>query len=115
MLAELLRFGPQTLTGPAADDWWQETCKKWAHSLDVVVCLDTEDAILVERIRSREKKHGVKENSDQWAREFLARYRAAQEKVLAALNIGTKSPKISHFDTSKLSLAETIGNILALF
>jgi hypothetical protein len=114
MLAELLRFGPQVLTDPAARKWWEATCVQWADCLGIVICLDTSDLILMERIRSRAKKHGVKENSDQWALEFLARYRSAQEKVLSTMEACTKSPKLARFDTSTMSLDETLENILAL-
>jgi hypothetical protein len=114
ILSELLRFGPHYLQEAAAQPWWDKTCQRWSATLAGVVCIDTADATLIGRIRSREKSHGVKENSDAWAAGFLARYRAAQEKVLSSLAYGTNGPRISRFDTAQLSLDETLKNILTL-
>jgi deoxyadenosine/deoxycytidine kinase len=114
ILSELLRFGPEYLQGAGAQLWWEQTCQRWAATLDRVVCIDTADETLMMRIRSREKSHGIKENPDEWAIGFLARYRAAQEKVLSSFASGLQSPKVIRFDTAHMSVDETLTNILAL-
>jgi hypothetical protein len=69
MLAELLRHGLSNLPD-IASKWWEHVCSDWANLLDMVICLDAPDAILLQRNRTREKSHGIKKNDDQWAANF---------------------------------------------
>jgi adenylate kinase family enzyme len=111
-LAELLRFGPPRFR-QIASRWWESVCQEWAKVLDGVVCLDTPDQTLMERIRARKKNHGVKAHSDQWAMQFLAQYRQAQGDVLQCMAGKTGSLKLLNIDTSQTSLDETIETIFA--
>ena len=54
MLAELLRHGPPNFRN-SASKWWERVCADWANVLDMVICLDTQDATLLQRIRSRKR------------------------------------------------------------
>ena len=112
-LAELLIFGPENFRS-IAFTWWDRVCKNWADVLDVVICLDTLDSILMERIRARDKNHGIKENTDQWAVQFLAQYRQAQHEVLNSLTNKDRGPKLIRIDTSQKSLNEVVEDIFAL-
>lgn len=112
-LAELLIFGPENFRS-VAFTWWDRVCKDWADVLDVVICLDTSDSILMERIRARDKNHGIKENTDQWAVQFLAQYRQAQHEVLNSLTNKDQGPKLIRIDTSQKSLNEVVEDIFAL-
>jgi hypothetical protein len=108
-LAEFLRFGPSDFRATASE-WWEHTCSHWAHVLDMVIALDTADTILMSRARARSKGHGIETHSDEWAAQFLARSRAAQQEVLDSM--GTL--KVVSLDTSRSSLDETVQFILSI-
>ena len=112
LLAELLRFGPPGFRENATI-WWDRVCHDWADVLDGIICLDTSDHILMERIRARAKGHGVKDHSDQWALQFLAKYRQAQGDVLQCLAGRGSNLRVISINTSQASLNETVETILA--
>ena len=113
MLAELLRHGPSKFRC-FVPRWWQQVCRNWADVLDLIMCLDTPDDVLVERIRSRTKKHGIKQNPDDWAVQFLAESRAAQTEVLTSLTRSPGRVSIVQMDTSQYSVEESVQKILNL-
>jgi deoxyadenosine/deoxycytidine kinase len=113
LLAELLRFGPPNFR-QVASKWWETTCGEWVNLLDTIVCLDTSDTILMERIRARGKGHGIKEHSDRWAVQFLAQYRNAQREVFRSLSDRQNHPKIIIIDSSTVSLSKTVETVLSL-
>ncbi len=110
ILAELIRFGPPQFRQIACK-WWDEQCEKWANLLDLVICIDTADEVLIERIRTRSKTHGIKQNSDEWAHQFLAQYRNAQGEALKSMKEQKKAPLIVEIDTPQIPLNETIEKI----
>jgi len=61
------------------------------------VRLDAPDPVLAQRIRSREKPHMVKHQSDQEIAAFAARFRAAFAAVIAAVTSlnGTRQLTVS--------------------
>jgi thymidylate kinase len=83
---------------------------EWANVLDVLICLDSPDAILLQRNRTREKNHGIKQNPDEWAAEFLACSRKAQSEVIASMTEKQGTMKVTQIDTSP-SLSETVQKI----
>lgn len=113
MLSELLRYGPRNFRH-IASMWWERACKEWTDVLDMVICIDTSDAVLLERIRARDKHHGIKEHPDSWAFQFLARYRDAQSDVLNSMLATKHGPKVIQIDTAQVPLTETIGKILPI-
>ena len=115
MLAWLYRLGLENLKGQSTRKWWNSAYKRWADTLDMVIWLDASDVTLVERVRARERSHGIKEKSDPEAFEFLARWRAAYEQVLAALTVDDRGPKVFHIDTAQHSLDEVVNKAVVLF
>lgn len=111
MLAELLRSGPHNFRHIAAR-WWEQTCMEWANVLDLVICIDTSDAILIERVRVRNKHHRIKNHSDEWASQCLAQHRDAQREVLNSMANQERFPKVIQMDTSQVPLNETVEKIL---
>jgi thymidylate kinase len=112
MLAKLIGFGPETLKSQAVRQWLEKIYLQWAGTLDMVVCLDTPDAILLQRIRARETWHGFKNLSESEAVEILARFRQAHTKVLSELMAGESGPGLLCFDTAKKSQDEIAENLL---
>ena len=114
MLTRLFQYNPKFFTNRVARVWWHKTCRRWAGTLDLVICLDAQDKTLIERIRRREKQHGIKTNSDQRAIQYLTDHRSAQEKaILDLMHCGT-GQRVFSFDTSHTSLDETVTHILEL-
>jgi hypothetical protein len=70
---------------PQGDEWRGRTIEWWAHRLNAVVRLDADDATLVRRIRSRSKKHAVKQLPDSGIRRFTDSFRIAFDNVLDEL------------------------------
>ena len=84
-LAWLRLFGRQRRRGDALAPWWQRALQEWAAALDIVVLVNAPDAVLLERIRAREKPHRVKHRTDAEIGAFLAAYRDAFDDVIADL------------------------------
>ena len=114
MLSDLLRFGPRNLR-QIAPSWWNRTCQEWGSLLNLVICLDAPDAVLLERVRRREKYHGFKRDTDQQAINFLDRCRKTQNETLNCLHGNSTGPTVVYFDTSQASLVDVAQSALTLF
>lgn len=101
LLAEIGEFGPQYLKSHRYDNLWREIHSRWAHTLDLVVWLDTEDEILAERIRMRQQDHVVKLASDREIFDFLARYREAYGRIVSVLSSDGNGPRILRLDSGQ--------------
>lgn len=84
-LAWLHGFGHQSMRSEISDPWWGATLAQWARAVDVIVVLDAPDAVLAERIRARPEWHEVKHSPDPYISQWMARFRAALDWVLAGL------------------------------
>jgi hypothetical protein len=76
-------FGPGT--DPARTRWRQQEIAAWCQRLDAVVRLDAANTILVQRIRTREQPHPVKDDPDPEIHAFTAKFRAAFDRVLGEM------------------------------
>lgn len=114
ILSDLQRFGPKNLNS-MIPRWWNKTCQVWVDTLNIVICLDAPDSVLLNRIRSRAKNHGCKSETDEKAISFLNKCRTTQEKTLASMHFNSSGPEVICFDTSQVSLNEATEKILALF
>ncbi|MBI4421956.1 MAG: AAA family ATPase [Gemmatimonadetes bacterium] len=81
-------FFPQRGESGAFERWRARLLERWAASVDAIVFLDTSDAVLVRRVRTRTKPHMVKEWPDADIHRFNASFRIAFEQVLAELGRG---------------------------
>ncbi len=111
LFTELRQIGPEHLGNHLCDRVWQALYDKWASSLDVVVWLDAPDAVLVERIRGREKEHLVKEQPDAMIADFIHRFRIAYKCTLSLLSCRNENLRILSFDTSSSTLLEIAHNL----
>ncbi len=92
---------------------WRETVlDTWASLLDVVVWLDAPDALLVERINARGKRHRLQGSAEGPALEALAESRAVYERVLGELETGRPSWVVLRFNTSVRSADEIADEVL---
>ena len=113
-LAQLHGFGPENINSERFEEWWASVLDQWASTLDMVIWLDAPDAVLLERIHTRSKWHLVKNESEQEAREFLARYRASFEQMISALT-ADGGPRVLRFDTQQESMDRVVDNLLLEF
>jgi hypothetical protein len=70
---------------PIRARWHDGAVAAWADRLDAVVRVDAADAVLARRIRTRAKRHPVKDRPDGEIFSFAARFRAAFDRVIAEL------------------------------
>ena len=94
---------------------WQDFCALWAATLDLIVWLDAPDADLLTRIRTREKAHVVKHESDEAVFAFLDEYRQAYARALSSLTAGPNPPQVLRFDTGRHPPEEIASQLLTRF
>jgi len=111
LLSEISELGPEYLRKPAAALLWRDLYSRWAKILDIVVWLDAEDHDLIERIRSRDKEHEVKNESAETISRFLERYRIAYRRTISSLLANCPEIKILRFDTSRISPEEMANQL----
>ena len=99
-LARLRAFGPRITRSVPFDRWWERSLLIWSGLLDAVIALDAPDAVLVDRIRSREQKHRMKAEGRSEAEDFLKRYRATYQEILEKLEGG---PRLFRVDSNQQS------------
>ena len=118
-LATLYGFGPGWLRGEHFEKWWSRLFDQWSEVLHTVVFLEASTDVLVERIKSRQKQHAIKESPEHEMREFLSRYLDAYEHVLSRLTarrhlevvrIDSGSDSVSAVATR---ISDTLSNELA--
>ena len=111
-LATLNEFGPETLKTDQFANWWDRMFEQWDSTVDMVIWLDAPDAILDERINSRDQRHSVKGKSASEVVHFLARYRTSYEETLAKLRIAGAT-RLLQFDTSRTPIEQVADAILS--
>ena len=109
-MATLREFGPEKLKHGAFSAWWDGMLKHWASTLDLIVWLDAPDAVLDNRINSRDQKHLVKGKNTAEVEHFLARYRSAYQDVLTRLGLAG-GPQMLKFDTSEVGIEQVAAEI----
>lgn len=115
LLTEVSEFGSEFLGEKKAEKLRQDLYSRWADSLNMIIWLDAADTELLKRIRSREKDHVVKNESDETTFAFLARYRNAYTRTISNLDLNNSGLKILRFDTSQRSLQEIANQLLLEF
>lgn len=116
MLAMLRAFGPPSTRCRGYRAWEAAALKRWSKLLDVAVCLDASDEILVQRIEGRSRAHCVKGRPVEEACEFLRRCRTSFDRTLLELQ-RTGDLAVIRLKTDSLepgSLAAIVGCALGL-
>ena len=102
----------RSLTNERLGAWRRRVVQTWAPLLDVVVWLDAPDALLVERINTRDKRHRLQGSAEGTALEALAHIRAVYERVLGEFETGRPSWVVLRFDASVRSADEIAEEVL---
>lgn len=90
---------------------WQLMLDEWASMLDVVFWVDAPDAVLLERIRTRDKWHRVQGWSDDQGAKFLLSYREGYRQVIEKLT-AEGGPKVIAFSTDREPVDQIVDKIL---
>jgi hypothetical protein len=114
-MTEMREFGPERLRSPRAEEMWQALHRRWAGILDAIVWLDAPDMFLVQRIRTRDKEHIVKNESADSVIDFLARSRAGYERNLSALAAHRAGLRVLRFDTNQETPSQITAQLLTSF
>jgi thymidylate kinase len=101
LLAETIELGPKYLRGQRTERFWEKIYKRWGTTLDLVICLDADNACLRERIQARTKGHMVKNEPGPKVFEFLDRYRTAYHHIFERLKADGGGPRIIRFNTGQ--------------
>jgi len=109
-LAKLRADIGKDYAGTRLERWEKKMLDRWSGTLDAVIWLDAPDAVLIERVRTREKLHRMKNEPDLTIAKFLAAYRAAYEFVISEIS-GRSSVRVLRFTTEDfdpVALAEEV-------
>ena len=99
LLAEMRLFGPDYLRQKRAEQFWQDFYRRWGETLYMVISLDAEDSILMDRIRNRQQEHVVKDQPESVVYEFLQKYRTEYESLLSNFTSLNNGFKVFQYDT----------------
>jgi deoxyadenosine/deoxycytidine kinase len=110
-LAQLQGFGPDFTQSPIYLSWWNDMLDRWATTLHLIIWLDADDTVLLDRINSRNVNHTVKGYSEQEAQRFLARYRSSYEQIIAKMTAG-RGPQILRIDSHQESVDAIADRVL---
>jgi len=105
-------FGSTMFESNISKKYWERTFYTWSKTLDLVIWLDASLPVLVERIRKRETRHGIKGLYDMDAYRYLEAYHQAYDSVISKLRINSNKLKVLPIDTGQYSLEDTINIIV---
>jgi thymidylate kinase len=112
-LAFLQAFAPPTITGSSAfREWWESSCAQWTATLGILIYLDAPDAILIQRVRERDRFHAFKKRSEPDVRVFLARYRQAFEDLIRRFEAPAGGAVVLRLDSERGSLDGIVNQVL---
>lgn len=110
-LAFLDEFGSPLTRSPAFQRWWEESFALWEGTLNLLICLNAPDDVLIQRVRGRNLGHALKSKTPPDARSFLGRYRAGFERVIDRFGAAAR-PGVLRIDTSRMSVEEVAARVL---
>ena len=113
ILTQLREFGPVFTKSELYDKWWHKSLDQWGSILDLVIWLDAPDAILLERIFDRNRRHKVKQKSEEERYDFLARYRESFQSIKVKLAMYPNIRNL-HFQTDQKPPEHLADEILAI-
>jgi hypothetical protein len=115
ILAELYVLHQNILQSQAVKKWWERILTIWAHSLDLIIWLDTSDTVVIERVRHRSRWHLIKDQTDIEALDLNSRFRGINSKLISNMLAEINGPSIIKLDTGKESLDQITKKTLVAF
>jgi thymidylate kinase len=111
-LALLSEFGPEIVTSSQYERWLGSMLNAWRAALHVIVWVDAPNAVLMERIQARSRKHRVKHESEQAIYEFLDRYRTSYRQIIEKMT-ANNDLLVLQFNTEQEKSEQIVDQILA--
>ncbi|MGR8934301.1 MAG: hypothetical protein ACU837_07920 [Gammaproteobacteria bacterium] len=111
-LAQLRQFGPELTKSVAFEQWWENCCRKWLQTLNVVVWLDAPNDVLLERVLGRGHQYLASGISRQEGYAFLQRYRNIYQHLLA-LSVTNRHLSLLRFETDRQTPQQIAEEVLA--
>ncbi len=93
------------------NEWWSQRCSETASMLDLVVLVDADPGVLVQRLRDRRKDHVADHLSDDGLRDYLDAER--RDAHLVADSLARDGADVIRLITTAASLADQAATILA--
>lgn len=110
-LTLLREFGPDITTSHPYLQWWNSLLETWKNTLDIVISLDANDELLLERIQARARWHSIKEKTNQEKYEFLFKYRRSYQQIITKMT-SNHGQSLLHFDTGQKSPEQIADEVL---
>lgn len=104
ILAELYVFHQSVFQNQAVKKWCDRILTVWSHSLDILICLDAPDAVLIKRVRNRNRWHQIKDLSDLEAIDLTMGFRTINNCLVSNMTDDVHGPIKIDFDTEKESI-----------
>jgi deoxyadenosine/deoxycytidine kinase len=111
-LASLSEFGPEMTVSSKYMRWRDRILNQWGDTLQVIVWVDAPNAVLMERIQARSRKHRVKHKSEQAIYQFLDRYRSSYHQIIDKIK-ADHDLLVLQFDTDQENSDQIVNKILA--
>lgn len=112
-LARFREFGPALTHSEPFQRWWHDSLSWWHDSLDLVVCLEAPDEVLLRRVEERGHWYLSGSHSSEEKHDFLARYRRAFDEILQRRD--SHVPKVLRIRSDEKSVDEIAAEVLAAF
>lgn len=113
MMAYLSVWGPQSMKYDHMQKWWETVYKKWLHTLDFLVYLDTNDEIIIERIRRRAQDHHLKAESNDVMCDWIARYRWLYKQIMHRFAMNGHRIQVVHINSGENSVEDIIYKLVS--
>lgn len=102
-LARLRAKGIGVASTPAFAGWWSEMLGKWLDEISLVIWLDADDNVLLERVNRRDGAHDLRGAPVERAKEFLRRYRTLFAEIESEIQHRGR-PELQRIDTGRLGV-----------
>jgi shikimate kinase len=93
--------------------WSERMLRAWASLLDVVVWLDAPDAVMIDRINARAKRHSLQGAPESAVLAALANNRAVFEQAMARFDALPEGPTVIRFDTARQAVDEIVEAVIS--
>lgn len=113
-LAFLRALGPEVTNSQSYMSWWSNLLNQWTATLDMLIWLDAPNTILLDRIRTRDSKHAIKEKCEEEAYEFLTRYRTFLAQIISD-SVTDHQILLLNFDTNQDTVEQIADKVLVTF
>src|SRR6266498_10926 len=111
-LALLSEFGPELTASPKYERWLNSMLNQWGDALQVIIWVDAPNAVLMDRIQARSRKHRVKQKSEEAVYQFLDRYRISYRQIIDKIT-ANRDLLVLQFDTAQEKSDQIVDKILA--